>query len=227
MKDQTMMAMKAHYCPIVLQATPHPETSSMKFKANESGYFQGIEQKRIIELAMKYEVQFQFLHPIGAYLISGSNLLDVLGTKNIPDEAVKELMLSIDFYDGQPIDRNPEYGFRQLAEVAIRALSPGINDPATAVLSINALSELFAYRLKRCQPSEIRTPDHKIAILLKVPSFEDLFKDCVYPIWNYGKQDRYVQQALSHMLNQLLQLDEDNIQTQLFSKLLNQIACLD
>lgn len=226
-KDQTMLAMKAHYIPIVLQATPYPETSSMNIKTNESGYFQGIEQKNILELAIKYEVQFHFLHPIGAYLISGSNLLCVCGTKNIPNEAVKELMLSIDFHDGQPIDRNPEYGFRQLAEVAIRALSPGINDPATAVLSINALSELFAHRLKRCEPSEIRTPDHKLAILLKVPSFEDLFKDCIYPIWNYGKQDRYVQQALSHMLNQLLQLDEGNTQTQLFNKLLNQTGGLD
>lgn len=223
-KDQTMSAMKTHYSPIVPQHLLHPETSYKNIKAVDTGYFQGMQQNRVLELASKYQVQFNFLYPTGTYLIAGSDLARVYGKKEIPEEELKELMLSIDFYDGQPINRNPEYGFRQLAEVAIRALSPGINDPATAVLSINALSELFAYRLKNCQPSVIETSDHVIGIVLKITTFDDLFQDCIYPIWNYGNKDRYVQQAISHMLKQLDQLDEHHTQTQLFQRLLSQVV---
>jgi uncharacterized membrane protein len=219
-KDQTMLAMKKHYSPIESLNLHFPETSYKDVKAVESGYFQGIQQNSILELASKYNVRFEFLHPVGTYLIAGSNLVRAYGTKDIPDEGLDELMLSIDFYDGQPIDRNPEYGFRQLAEVAIRALSPGVNDPATAVLSINALSALFAYRLKNCQSSVIETSDHKTGILLTVQNFKDLFKDCIYPIWDYGNKDRYIQQALTHMLKQLNELDEHKDQESLFEKLL-------
>ena len=88
------------------------------------------------------------------------------------------------------------------------------------MLSINAISALFAYRLKNCQSSVIETSDHKTGILLTVPNFKDLFKDCIYPIWDYGNKDRYIQQALTHMLKQLNELDEHKDQESLFEKLL-------
>ena len=42
---------------------------------------------------------------------------------------------------------------------------------------------------------------------MKELSFEELFVECFYPIWNYGKEDRYIQDALLQMSQQLLQCD--------------------
>ncbi len=44
-------------------------------------------------------------------------------------------------------------------------------------------------------------------ITMKELSFEELFVECFYPIWNYGKEDRYIQDALFKMSHQLLQCD--------------------
>ncbi len=222
-KDQTMLAMKSEYCPIREQVPRHPGTAYKIIKAAQSGYFQGVDKKRILQLASKYELQFHFLQPFGTFLIEGADLAHVYLTPEIPEAVLEQFRVSVDFYDGQPIARNPVYGFRQLAEVAIKALSPGINDPATAVLSINALAELFTYRMNHAQPLSLNTPEGKTGIQFNVPTFVALFEDCVHPILDYGKEDRYVLQALSQMLNQLNKLDQEHKHTALFRKFLSQL----
>ncbi|WP_460692420.1 DUF2254 domain-containing protein [Mucilaginibacter puniceus] len=221
-KDQTMKGMKTNYCALA-ENTQWDEISFTTVKARESGYFQGINQQKVLEMASKYKVTFSFLHPMGTYLIAGSDLVRVYAKNELSNEFLDELNLHIDFFVGQPISQNPEYGFRQLSEVAIKALSPGINDPATAVLSLNALSDLFAYRLQNCQPTILETSENQIGIILKVLTYEELFKDCIYPIWNYGNKDRYVQQALLHMLEQLKNLDNRQQYTHLFGEFLNMV----
>ncbi len=54
--------------------------------------------------------------------------MKVYGAGLIDEDCRKELLSATDFFKGQPIDKNADYGFNQLAEVAIKALSPGIND---------------------------------------------------------------------------------------------------
>ena len=118
-------------------------------------------------------------------------------------------MSAIDFYKGQPIETNADYGFRQLAEVAIKAVSPGINDPATAVTSLHALSDLFAYRL-HCHPRlVIYGEDDMARIEVKVSTFSEIFDECIQPIWNYGKSDQYIQKQLSFMIDQLKKADHE------------------
>ncbi len=56
-------------------------------------------------------------------------------------------MVSIDFYIGQPIEESPYYGYHRLAEAAIKALRPGINDLESAVLSLNVLTDLFSFQI--------------------------------------------------------------------------------
>ncbi len=116
-------------------------------------------------------------------------------------------MIAIDLYPGQPIDKNAYYGYHQLAEVAIKALSPGINDPETAVLSIHALTDLFRFRLFSYLPLTLADENKVIRVAMKELSFEELFVECFYPIWKYGKEDRYIQEALLQMTKQLLQCD--------------------
>ncbi|WP_342645383.1 DUF2254 domain-containing protein [Mucilaginibacter sp. CSA2-8R] len=201
-QTQTLKAMEQQFC------TDTPATFELaqlfiKLPADESGYFQGFDQPRLLDLLTAHQLEIVFLHAKGTYLIKGAALAQVYGTTAIPEKLSKELYLCIDFYSGQPIERNPEYGFRQLSEVAIKALSPGINDPATAVLSIHALTDLFAYRLNHCLPRLINDDQGKRRISQKIAEFDALFEDCIFPIWQYGKDDRYIHQGLQQMLEQL------------------------
>lgn len=94
-----------------------------------SDYYQGFNKQSLISFAEKHDVLIQMLHSPGSYLLGGSPLLVVFGDKKLHKEDIDELINAIDLYSGQPIDKNAYYGYHQLAEVAIKALSPGINDP--------------------------------------------------------------------------------------------------
>ncbi|MFD0793436.1 DUF2254 domain-containing protein [Mucilaginibacter litoreus] len=208
-QQQTLAAMKKHFCPETSASTKDSQGHFITLPANESGYYQGFNKEKLSDLAESRKLRFHILPSKGTYLVKGTDFINVYGNAELTDELRKDIYLSVDFFSGQPIDQNPEYGFRQLSEVAIKALSPGINDPATAVLSINALTDLFAYRLHNCLSDVIRNEQEDILIRQLVPTFKELFEDCMFPIWAYGKDDRYIRDALLHMLHQLKQLDRN------------------
>ena len=201
-QTQTLNAMQKMYCPATNDTFDDRDKLFITIKTPEAGYFQGFNEKELIHLSEEHNITICFLHKKGTYLVKGADFMRVYGSQNLPADFNKQALLNVDFFEGQPISKNPEYGFRQLAEVAIKALSPGINDPATAVLSLNALTDLFSYHLHNCLPAVI-TRKQKVVIVLTTPTFTQLFEDCIYPIWNYGKNDRYIQQGLLHMLHQL------------------------
>ncbi|QXV66753.1 DUF2254 domain-containing protein [Mucilaginibacter sp. 21P] len=206
-QTQTLESMKKHFCSTVDEKLEDDPAGSFILPANESGYYQGFNEKTLMQLATQQQLKIDLLHQKGSYLIKGSDFLKIYGVTGLTEEVKRDIYLNIDFFPGQPIDVNPEYGFRQLAEVAIKALSPGINDPATAVLAINALSDLFAYRLSHCLPEIIRDKNGDPRIRQQVATFEELFEDCIGPICHYGKDDRYVKDAIKHLADQLRQQD--------------------
>lgn len=167
----------------------------------KSGYYQGFNEDHLLKLAEANNLIIDFLHPKGTYILKGTPLLSIHGI--VEDNHLKELLINIDFYDGQEIDKNVYYGFFHLTEVAVKALSPGINDPGTAVLCINALTDLFACIINQPIANVIKDKKDTIRITIKNRSFEDLFHFAVLPIWDYGKNDRMVQHGLTGMLKQL------------------------
>ncbi|MEO6915570.1 MAG: DUF2254 family protein, partial [Chitinophagaceae bacterium] len=97
----------------------------------ESQYFQGFDEKGLKEVASRNDGYLNFLHPAGTYLLKGLPLMTFHSDGKMEKKELDLLLQKVDCYSGQPIDLNPVYGYHQLAEVAIKALSPGINDPET------------------------------------------------------------------------------------------------
>ena len=101
------------------------------------------------------------------------------------------------------IEHNYFYGFRQLTEVAVKALSPGINDPGTTVESLKALVELLAFRIENPPATNIARKAGNIRLVTQMDTFDELFRICILPIWDYGKNDRLLQIGMKNSLNEL------------------------
>ncbi len=194
--------------------TDHPEdvfvqptTEKQTIVMPHSHYFQDFENVELAKFACRHNGVVQFLHPKGTYLLQGTPLLHFYSSDRLDKKDIKNMMTMIDFYTGQPVEKNAFYGFHQISEVAIKALSPGINDPETAVLSLHSLTNLFQKQLQ-CPPQILfYDKDGKARIASKAYSFQELFMECFYPIWDYGKKDRYIQSTLLNMIQQLQQSD--------------------
>jgi uncharacterized membrane protein len=107
--------------------------------------------------------------------------------------------------------------------VAIKALSPGINDPETAVLAINALTGLFFFRMENIIKTVFEDNDGHARIKTCEWDFEPLFLECFQPIWEYGKKDFYIQNELRSTMEQLKYSDKCGHYTALYDKFLGSI----
>lgn len=189
----------------------------------ESNYFQSYSEKPLLNLACEHNIHISFSYQPSTYLIKGTLFMHVYGKDVLEDKFKDELLATIDLFKGQPIDVNPDYGFHQLAEVALKALSPGINDPETAVLSLHALSDLLAYRLYRQLPTLRNDSKGEPRIYAPSSSFVEMFEKCIHPIWNYGKNDQYIQEELVRMIEQMKMADHKKRYTDIFDKLLKKV----
>lgn len=101
------------------------------------------------------------------------------------------------------------FGFRQLREVAVKALSPGINDPGIARLCIDYLGDLLASWMIKEKKDVVADEDGKARIFLKRYDFSTLLGICFTPIKAYAKNDYTVLIALLKTLLNLSYYDDN------------------
>ncbi|MDQ3020247.1 MAG: DUF2254 domain-containing protein [Bacteroidota bacterium] len=222
-QKQTMATMKEKFEDIGEENVSWSSMPFVEIRSAESNYFQGFNEKKLLKIAREKNLYICFLYKQATYLIKGVVFMKVYGTGLVDDECKHDLLSATDFFKGQPIDRNADYGFIQLAEVAIKALSPGINDPGTAVISLHSLSDIFAYKLYHNLPSVWLDHEGVKRIYIPCSSFDDMFEKCIRPIWNYGKNDEYIQKELTLMVKQLITADHKKLYTEAFDKLMKEI----
>lgn len=200
-----------------------PDTKIITVKMPKSDYYQGFNEKELVKFAKKKNATFEFIYPVSSYLLKGTPLLYVYTNDKFDDSDIDDLLLLVDSFRGNSIKGNPYYGYHQLAEVAIKALSPGINDPETAVLSLEALTNLFLYQINHYIPSLFSDEDGVVRVKSCPWTFEMLFYECYYPIWDYGKNDRYAVKAMYNMMQQLKINDTNGNQTAIINTMINLI----
>jgi uncharacterized membrane protein len=101
------------------------------------------------------------------------------------------------------------FGFRQLSDVAARALSPGINDPTTAVHVIGHLSDLLCRLADRSPGPEVLTDDaDEVRVILAQPRFGDFLDLALAQSRHYGAGDPAVAERLLVLLQEISWRDE-------------------
>lgn len=204
-------------------ATWTPNGKRWEIRCPAAGYFQDIRLSSLMKQACTEGLQLEFLYPKGTFLLQDVSFVAIYSQHPVSKKQIEALMLDIDFYHGQPIDVNPIYGFRQLTEIAIKALSPGINDPSTAVLCLHALSALLAHRLRE-SPSQICSDEKGTGrIFLPQYTFGEMMHICLEPVWNYGRNDQYVQEAFLDLLQQLKCVNQQAEGNTIIDSMLHQV----
>lgn len=195
-------------------------------KAFKSGAYVGFDKEKLLATCKHYNIAVTLAYPVRTYMIRGATpLLIIEGARSIPEEFNKDLPAVIDIGRKHDVTATYYHGFKQLMEIGIKALSPGINDPGTCILSLQALSELLACRLTHSPRTVFKDEDGNVRIRTVDKSFDELFNEHILPIWDYGKNDRLVQHELVHILSQLQTLGSsvavDNLLVKCKQQILN------
>ncbi|RXG15610.1 putative membrane protein [Leeuwenhoekiella aestuarii] len=168
--------------------TDFPESKDWNvIKINNTGYLQTIAVDALLELCNELDCKIEILAPKGTFILK--NVPIARCDKELEEEQRNHLLTCFGFSRSEIVKHNYILGFKQLTEIAIKAMSPGINDPGTAITCIDYLSELFALRLCKEDFSYIKNKDDEAVISLRTIDFKELIYFVFVPLRGYCKHD--------------------------------------
>jgi uncharacterized membrane protein len=190
--------------------------------AQKTGIYENVDKKGLLKICKDQDCFIKIVKTPGSTILKNSPIAYI--DQALPKEVLDNIESNIFINDTESIDANFVYGFKQLTEVAIKALSPGINDPGTAVISLRSLFDLYCFRINH-HPNPILTDNNgKACVYLNQLEFEKIFLDTMLPIWDYGKKDFIILQQLLILLTELKNLQENTEVTKLLNKVKKQCA---
>lgn len=161
-----------------------------------SGYLQLLDLIRLRELAKGRVVQL--VRPMGSFVPRGGVLFRVNG--ELTSEEEDSLFRAVELGPERTLQDDAEYGIRQLVDVALKAISPAINDPSTAVTCIDQLGALLILAGSLPDPPNVFEAEDGGRFELVRTSFDDLVDLSVEQIRQYGRADMAVCLRLVRML---------------------------
>ena len=158
-------------------------------RTEHSGYIQVIDVPQLVELARRLKVSIRLHVRPGHFLSPGFPVATVAGDgsgrfdREAPDELVQAIEDSLSVGFERTLAEDCEFAIVQLVDVALRALSPGVNDPITAVVCVDYLSSA----LSRISGRDFRAPvarDQDGVPRVRFPgtSFEGLMDAAFHPL---------------------------------------------
>lgn len=176
-----------------------------KLLAKKSAVFLGCNLEALAALSEKHDFTLSFPHESGSFILRGMHLFNIESKSPLSKELTEKLYGMIYFERDESIALDYKYGFRQLMEIAVKALSPGINDPGTAVEALRSMVDLLIYRAENFPHTVVKDKKGKPRIFLKQTHPEEIFSRYILPVWDYGKNDRLVVNEFIHILKMLLE----------------------
>ncbi|MEO5788289.1 MAG: DUF2254 domain-containing protein [Gelidibacter sp.] len=185
-----------------------PDTASWQtVESKKSGYFQDVSLKSLASFAKEKKIKIEIAQIKGVFILKDLPMLRYSGA-DLDEESIDELLNYFHFSKNELVAENYVLAFKQITEIALKAMSPGINDPGTAINAIDYLTDLFALRMKKLDNSFLFDDDDNAYVSIKTVSFEALIYNVMAALRTYCKHDIIVVQKLFMMLEYLLQQAE-------------------
>lgn len=149
--EETMAAIERLY-PEDVGAVSHDEASNVQdlrgqwrpVTAPRDGYVDRIDFPALEELAQAHGTTVRIERGIGEFVVKGTPLFAVLQETVVSEELAVALAGAVDIGRHRTLEQDAGFGIRQLVDIALRALSPGINDTTTALMCIDYLTAILA-----------------------------------------------------------------------------------
>lgn len=172
--------------------------------APRSGYLDEVDGPGLCRAAAGLGVRVEVLHRLGTFLPQGAPLALVSGVAGRDEHWDAVVAEHVSLHSDRSTAQDLSWGIRRLVDIAERALSPGINDPTTAVQVVDQLHDL----LRRAASLSDVVPVHRDGdgvprAVLTEHTFADLLDLAVDEIAHWGADSRQVPPRLCAMLDDL------------------------
>lgn len=157
------------------------------------GYYKGVHTDKLCAILAEENIRVYISVNQGYFTVKGYPFLKCDKDISNNEELIAKILDCFIFYIEEYISDHYRYGLTQISEIAVKAMSPGINDPGTAVKSIDMLSILLIERLSLNDINySFKHSDNAPLLFIHETSFDELLHDNFTPLRNYAKADAYV-----------------------------------
>ncbi len=154
--------------------------------AARSGYLQSIDTGGLLAWADEQDVVVRMERCIGEFTFEGLPVLSVAG-RPLDDRDREHLGGSHVIGRQRTVEQDAAFGIRQIVDVALKALSPGINDTTTAQMSVEHLTAILLRLGERRIESRFRGKDGKLRLITRGPSYESLLAEALDQIRQHAE----------------------------------------
>ncbi|UQX09903.1 DUF2254 domain-containing protein [Candidatus Mycobacterium methanotrophicum] len=176
-------------------------------EASREGLLIGVNESGLVELAGQAQCVIVVEHRQGDYVPEGAKLFTLHGEPDDVDHLVKRANKQLVLGAERAPEQDLAFGFRQLTDVADRALSPSTNDPTTACRALDALHTLFRRLATRPPaPEAVCGPDRAVRLVMPRYQFSDLLDMTMTEVWHYGSDEVQVPERVARMLDDLAEV---------------------
>ncbi|CAN5545897.1 DUF2254 domain-containing protein [soil metagenome] len=201
--EETREVLEKRHPAVAEQRSPlePPVNGGHRVVADAPGVVQQVDDQALLELAEEKGLTICLLRALGEFVPAGAALLEVHG-KDLPADGAFHQHVHLG--KERTLDEDVGFGLRQLVDIAERALSPGVNDPTTAVQVIDQLHDLLRRLATRpLPPRQEVTESGRLAVHVPQPVLADYLALAVNEIAHWGEDVERVQHRLGVMLRDL------------------------
>lgn len=174
-----------------------------------TGYIQSVDAAKLLSFAARRKTIIRMTSGVGEFVMQGRPLVFVAGNRHLADEEIKAItcMYAIDSF--RTVDQDPAFGIRQLVDIALKALSPGINDTTTAVTCVDHISVILQHVTDRSLQIPHRYDGNELRLITRGLEFEQLVSLGFDQILENGEGNTAVLGRLLTMLQCLFEAVKD------------------
>jgi uncharacterized membrane protein len=199
--------------PEPVRAPSPPVTAGMRGRPGRVILHQGkseivlaLRLPLLLEEAERMNGVIEFVPQVGDFVASDEPLFQLYGDAREVD--VRRLRAAVAFGPERTLEQDPTFAFRIVIDIGLRALSPAINDPTTAVLCLDQLHRLLrAVGNRNLGTDELLGPaSREVRVIWRTPNWEGFVDLAFSEIRHYGADNLQVVRRLRALLDNLLDI---------------------
>ena len=181
-------ASKGRREPMPLDIPANFERDACPIQAASSSYIQAVDTNQLLQTAKDGNLLLRLQQHPGDFVVKGSPLALVYPADAVCKKLTEQINDAFVLGSQRTDQQDVEFSINQLVEIAVRALSPGINDPFTAVRCIDQLSAALCHLAQKEIPSAYRYDDEdKLRVIAEPVTFVDMTDAAFNQIRQYGQ----------------------------------------
>ena len=165
---------------VVTQIPDGFHDQARRVEADSAGYVTGLDADALLALAVEHDLLVRVRHRPGDFVADGDTLVLAWPPDRVSDDAVEAIRTAFAWGRQRTARQDVRFLVNELVEIAARALSPGVNDPFTAISCLDWLSAALKDLADRDFPGARRYDDDRRLRVVAAPTAFDDFVDGVY-----------------------------------------------